>query len=58
MHERATRRLLDLLRADWQYESLEDGLRLLSEFGDAIGAGAASGVPLDVSILARRGFGS
>jgi hypothetical protein len=43
MHERATRRLLDLPACRLQYESLEDGLRLLSEFGDAIGAGAASG---------------
>ena len=43
MHERATRTLLDLPACRLQYESLEDGLRLLSEFGTAIGAGAASG---------------
>jgi len=43
MHERATRRLLDLPAYRFQYESLEDGLRLLSEFGTAIGAGTASG---------------
>ena len=43
MHERATRTLLDLPACRLQYEALDDGLRLLSEFGTAIGAGAASG---------------
>ena len=43
MHERATRKLLDLPACRMQYESLDDGLRLLSEFGTAIGAGTASG---------------
>jgi len=43
MHERSARRLLDLPACRLQYESLDDGLRLLSEFGAAIGAGAASG---------------
>ena len=43
MHERATRRLLALPACRLQYESLDDGLRLLSEFGDAAGATAAGG---------------
>lgn len=43
MHERATRRLLDLPARRLRYESLDDGVRLLSEFGAAIGAGAAPG---------------
>ena len=43
MHERATRRLLDLPACRFQYESLDDGLRLLSDFAISIGAGAASG---------------
>jgi hypothetical protein len=43
MHERATRKLLDLPACRLQYESLDDGLRLLSEFGAAIGAGTAPG---------------
>jgi hypothetical protein len=42
MHERATRRLLDLPACRLRYESLDDGLRLLSEFGATIGAGSAS----------------
>lgn len=41
MHQSATRGLLDLPACRLQYESLDDGLRLLSEFGDAMGAGAA-----------------
>jgi hypothetical protein len=43
MHERAARKLLDLPACRLQYESLDDGLRLLSEFGAAIGATTASG---------------
>jgi hypothetical protein len=43
MHERATRRLLDLPAWRLQYESLDDGLRLLSEFATVIGGGAVSG---------------
>lgn len=43
MHERATRRLLDLPACRLQYESLEDGLRLLSEFDSTIGAAAERG---------------
>lgn len=43
MHERATRRLFDLPACRLRYESLDDGLRLLSEFGATIGAGGASG---------------
>ena len=43
MYERAARRLFDLPACRLRYESLDDGLRLLSEFGTAIGAGSASG---------------
>ncbi len=43
MHESAACRLLDLPACRLQYESLEDGLRLLSEFGAAIGDGAVAG---------------
>jgi len=43
MHEQATRRLLDLPACRLRYESLDDGLRLLSEFGVAIGAQTAPG---------------
>lgn len=43
MHERATLRLLDLPACRLQYESLEDGLRLLSEFGTGISAATVSG---------------
>jgi len=43
MHERATRRLLDLPACRLGYESLDDGLRLLSEFAAAVGAQTAPG---------------
>lgn len=43
MHERATRRLLDLPACRLRYESLDDGLRLLSEFAAAVGAQIAPG---------------
>lgn len=43
MHERAARKLLDLPACRFQYQSLEDGLRLLSEFGTAAGARIAPG---------------
>ncbi len=43
MHERTARKLLDLPACRLQYESLEDGLRLLAEFGVVLGAGIASG---------------
>jgi len=42
MHERVARRLLNLPACRLRYESLDDGLRLLSEFETSIGAGAAS----------------
>ena len=38
MHENATKRLLDLPACRLQYESLDDGLRLFSEFAAGIGA--------------------
>jgi len=43
LHESAARRLLDLPACRLQYESLDDGLRLLSEFASCVGAGTASG---------------
>jgi hypothetical protein len=43
MHARATRKLLDLPACRLQYESLDDGLRLLSEFAATIGAAAGRG---------------
>ena len=43
MHERAARRLFDLPACRLRYESLDDGLRLLSDFGNAVGAGAVQG---------------
>lgn len=43
MHERATRRLLDLPSCRLHYESLDDGLQLLSEFGVAIGVQTVPG---------------
>lgn len=38
MHENATKKLLDLPACRLQYESLDDGLRLFSEFAAGIGA--------------------
>ena len=44
MHVKAAQRLLHLPACRLRYEALADGLRLLSEFGAAVGARAAGGV--------------
>jgi hypothetical protein len=43
MHEQAASRLFGLPACRLQYESLDDGLRLLTEFAAAIDAGASTG---------------
>jgi len=58
MHERATRRLLDLPGVPIAIRIAGGRIAAAFRVRDAIGAGAASGVPLDVSILGAPRFGS